>query len=282
MTVVFDKGMNSEDNIAFIDNHRQIHFITAYSTYFAQELARKDLKYFRPLKIEYNARLEDKNRSEDLLLAYRTKLELWGRERVVVVTFNPRTQRKKLYTFKYKLEKVRQALLEFRLKYRQQKPQWKDFKTIKDRYIRLCDQMHIGSQYYHLELTQDGKALSFRKNQYEINKTEAGFGRQIIVTDNTDWSTEQIVQASLDRWIVEKEFRDTKSSNQVAGRPMFHWTDSKICCHLLTCVIALTMKRLLELQVEPVLGSVTAEKVIEEMRALASLIIWRPGARKPH
>ena len=282
MTVVFDKGMNSEDNIAFIDNHRQIHFITAYSTYFARELARKDLKYFRPLKIGHNARLEDKNRSEDLLLAYRTKLELWGRERVVVVTFNPRTQRKKLYIFRCKLEKVRQALLEFRLKYRQQKPQWKDFKTIKDRYVRLCNQMHIGPQYYHLELTSDGKALSFRKDQYQISKTESVFGRHIIVTDNTDWSTEQIVQASLDRWIIEKEFRDTKSSNQVAVRPMFHWTDSKIRCHLLICVIALTMKRLLELQVEPVLGNVTAEKVIEEMRTLHSLIIWRPGARKPH
>jgi len=32
-------------------------------------------------------------------------------------------------------------------------------------YIRLCNQMHIGSHYYHLELTSDGKALSFRKNQ---------------------------------------------------------------------------------------------------------------------
>jgi len=282
MTVVFDKGMNSEDNITFIDNHRQIHFITTYSTYFAEELARKNLKYFRPLKIEHNARLKNENRSEDLLLAYRTSLELWGKERVVVVTFNPRTQRKKLYTFRCKLEKVRQALLEFRRKYRQQKPQWKDFNTIKDRYIRLCDQMHIGSQYYQLELTSDRKALSFRKNQYEISKTESCFGRQIIVTDNTDWSTEEIVQASLDRWIIEKEFRDMKSSSHVAVQPMFHWTDSKIRCHILTCIIALTMKRLLELQVEPVLGNVTAEKIMEEMRSLDSLIIWRPGEKKPH
>ena len=38
---------------------------------------------------------------------------------------------------------------------------------------------------------------------------------------------------------------------------MFHWTDSKIRCHLLTCVIALTMKRLLELKVEPVLARVS-------------------------
>ena len=33
---------------------------------------------------------------------------------------------------------------------------------------------------------------------------------------------------------------------------------------------------------EPVLGNVTAEKIIEEMRTLDSLIIWQPGAKKPH
>jgi len=280
MTVVFDKGMNSEDNIAFIDNHRQIHFITAYSTYFARELARKDLKYFRPLKIGHNARLEDKNRSEDLLLAYRTKLELWGRERVVVVIFNPRTQRKKLYTFRCKLEKVRQALLEFRLKYRQQKPQWKDFETIKDRYVRPCNQMHIGPQYYHLELTSDGKALSFRKDQYQISKTESVFGRHIIVTDNTDWSTEQIVQASLDRWIVEKEFRDTKSSNQVAVRPMFHWTDSKIRCHIFTCIAALALLRIIEIRLRRAGMSITAKTAMDHMQRLDSCLIWLPRKRK--
>lgn len=279
MTVVFDKGMNSKDNIAFIDNHRQIHFITTYSTYFAQELAGKCLKYFRPLKTDNG--LRDENQSEDPLLVYRTRLKLWGRERVAVVTFNPRTQCKKLYTFRRKLEKVRQTLLKFRQKYRRQMPRWRDFRTINDRYIRLCNQLHICPQYYHLELAPDGKIFSFRKDQYKIGKTESAFGRNIIVTDNTDWSTEQIVQASLERWIIEKEFRDTKSSS-VALQPMFHWTDSKIRCHLLTCVIALTMKRLLELQVKSVPGNLTAEKVIEEMRTLDSLIIWQSGAKKPH
>ena len=48
-----------------------------------------------------------------------------------------------------------------------------------------------------------------------------------------------------------------------------------------TCVIALTMKRLLELQVEPVLGTVSAEKIIEELRALRSVLVWHPGKKHP-
>ena len=51
LTVVFDKGMNSKDNIGLIDGRQQIHFITTYSTYFAEHLARLNAKYFEPLDI---------------------------------------------------------------------------------------------------------------------------------------------------------------------------------------------------------------------------------------
>jgi len=41
---------------------------------------------------------------------------------------------------------------------------------------------------------------------------------------------------------IEKQFRASKSSN-VGVTPFFHWTDGKIRCHLLSCVIALTVLR---------------------------------------
>ena len=46
LTLVFDKGMNSEANIALIDAHEDLHFITTYSTYFAEDLAQVDLSRF--------------------------------------------------------------------------------------------------------------------------------------------------------------------------------------------------------------------------------------------
>ena len=139
----------------------------------------------------------------------------------------------------------------------------------------------MGSQYYTIEQGGDGRDFSFRKDAYQIEKAKALFGKNIIVTDNTDWSMDEIVQASLDRWGVEKAFRDTKSKHHISTQPMFHWTDSKIRCHLLTCVMALTMKRLLEFHLEPVVGKVSAEEIIEEMRALRSLLIWHPKKKKP-
>ena len=281
LTVVFDRGMNSEDNVAFIDDHRRIHFVTTYSTYFAEDLAATDLKHFSPLTIRHNDELIAHGNRADCILGYRTILELWGKQRVVIVTFNPKTQRKKRYRMEQKLERIRQALLTFRRNYREQRPHWRNFEAIIQRYHRLCEQLHIGAHYYRIQQSSDGKELSFRKDVYQIAKAEVLFGKNIIVTDNTDWTTDDIVQASLDRWCVEKVFRDTKSKQHISTHPMFHWTDSKIRCHLLTCIIALTMRRLLELQVEPVIDQVSAEKIIEEMRALRSLVIWYPGSKKP-
>ena len=273
--------MNSEDNVAFIDDHTRIHFITTYSTYFAEDLAATDLKHFSPLNIEHNKEIIKRGNKADCILGYRTKLELWGKERAIVVTFNPKTQRKKLYRLEEKLESIRRTLLTFRRNYREKRPHWRNFETLVQRYHRFCEQLHIGAQYYKIEQSSEGTDLSFRKAPYQIDKAKALFGKNIIVTDNTDWPTEDIVQASLDRWGVEKAFRDTKSKHHISTHPMFHWTDSKVRCHLLTCVIALTMSRLLELQMEPIFGQVSAEKIIEEMRVLRSLLVWHPGKKKP-
>jgi hypothetical protein len=102
-----------------------------------------------------------------------------------VVTFILRTQRKKRYRLEEKLETIRQALLVFRKNYREQKPHWRQFETIVQRYHRLCEQLHVGAHYYRLEQSVDGVDFSFRKDAYQVGEAMALFGKNIIVTDNT-------------------------------------------------------------------------------------------------
>jgi transposase len=70
----------------------------------------------------------------------------------------------------------------------------------------------------------------------------------------------------------------SKASCHVRVNPMFHWTDSKIRCHLLSCVIALSCLRLLELKVG---GGHSAKTIMEEMQHLNCVLSWRNSARKP-
>jgi len=284
LTVVIDKGMNAEGNYALIDDHDQIHFVTTYSTYFAEELATTPLDRFEDLDLERNHRLDDKGKSRDRLLAFRTIGEYWGRQRAVVVTHNPVTARKQSYTLDSKLSALRAELLEMRAKVRDGRPHWRNPETIRERYFRLCEHLHLNTELYELEFERVGGKLSmsFRKDQYRVDRKRAGFGRNIIVTDNVDWSTEDIVQASLDRWQVEDRFRQSKNDELVSGRPIRHWTDSKIRCHLFTCVAALTYLRRLELRLEEHGIKATADSVMEELRHLHSVLsIEGDGRTKP-
>lgn len=286
LTVVFDKGMNSDENIGFIDDHTRVHFITTYSPYFVEDIATTDLKYFTLLDTEKNRQLADAGAEEDRQLAYRTTRELWGKERSVIVTYTPRSYRKRMLKLNVKLETVRENLLEFRRKHREHQAHWRDRDAILRRYERLCERLHIGSQYYQIEFGDGRKApdMTFRKNLYEVEKSARLFGRNIIVTDNRDWTTDEIVQRSTDRERVERAFRTSKDSRHVTLRPFFHWTDSKIRCQLLTCVIALTMSRLLERRVKDAgikseLGSNSSRSIIEEMRSLNSVLNFYPSQR---
>ncbi|MBU0736343.1 MAG: IS1634 family transposase [Proteobacteria bacterium] len=282
LTVVIDKGMNSEDNYAWIDEHSRIHFVTTYSTYFAQDLATTPLERFEPVDIPKNLRLVEEGMPEERLLAYRSSGEYWGKKRTVVVTYNPATARKKSYTFQSKLETMREELLVMRAKVKEQAPHWRKPNDIQERYLRLCERLHISSELFILQFHQsdDGLSMSFRKDPYNVSRKQAMFGKNIIITDNTDWTTREIVEASLDRWQVENRFR-LSNDDLVATRPIRHWTDSKIRCHLFSCVVALAYLRRLELKLNSYGIKRTAEDVMDDMRHLHSVLTVNKGTRKP-
>jgi transposase len=283
LTVVIDKGMNAEDNYSWIDEHSRMHFITTYSTYFAQDLAETPLKLFEPVDIAYNRRLIEQDKENDKILAYRTKGEYWGKERTVIVTYNPASRRKQEYTFNDKLEVIRQELLSMRSKVRDNKPHWRSEEALKERYLRLCEQMHMPSELYELKFNRStsGLSMSFRKNAYLIERRLLMFGKNIIITDNMDWLTADIVQASIDRWQVEDRFRLSKDEDLVGVNPLRHWTDSKIRCHLFTCVAAMTYLRLIELRLKAAGLKRTASDVMDDMQRLHQGLVLKKGTRKP-
>lgn len=283
LTVVIDKGMNSEGNYSWIDDHARIHFITTYSTYFAQELAATPLDRFETADTAKNRKLIETEHPEECLLAYRTRGEYWGKERSVVVTFNPGTARKKLYTFQDKLEVIRQELLEMRTKVRAGLPHWRKAEAVTERYLSLCGRLHMSSDFFSLQFDTSGNVLSmsFRKDPNKVKAKEAGFGKNIIITDNTDWTTGDIIEASLDRWQVEDRFRLSKDDDFVGVQPIRHWTDSKIRCHLFTCVVAMTYLRRLELKLASSGINRTAEDVMADMKHFHSILSFQKGSRLP-
>src|SRR5208337_3821659 len=116
LTIVFDKGMNSEENIGAIDAAENIHFITSYSPHYAEDLIRVKLSEFKPVDTFKNRELAKKGREDDRLVAWKTTGEYWGKERTLIVTYNPRTAAKQRYAFDKKLLDLQQIILDLRPK----------------------------------------------------------------------------------------------------------------------------------------------------------------------
>jgi len=79
MTLVFDKGCNSPENFSEIDKS-DFFFIGTLSTYHHPKLCSVPLSDYK--EVDYDGKP---------LSAYRTTMEIYGKDRAVVVTFNPRT-----------------------------------------------------------------------------------------------------------------------------------------------------------------------------------------------
>ncbi len=283
LTVVFDKGMNSEANIAAIDARKNINFITTYSTHFADHLVHIDLGEFKPVDSKRNQELARKGKEGDQLLAWRTLGEYWGKERTVVVTYNPLAATRQRYSFEKKMLRLQEALFEFQSKVNRQTPRWRKKSVVLKRYEEICSELHVPSDLYKVEFyhqNDDQLRMNFRKNHYRIGRYIDRFGKNILISDITEWTTDEIVQASLDRWAIEDSFRLTKDEAQVALRPIRHWTDSKIRCHIFTCIAALSLLRIIELRLRKAGVELTAKAAMKSMHRLHSCLVWLPGKRK--
>lgn len=283
LTIVVDKGMNSEANMQTIDQREGLEFVTTYSPAFAEELIRKDLSFFAPVDTPKNKELVDRGQEDDQMVAWRTTGNFWGDKRTVVVTYNPRTATKQRYNFERKLNRLQNGLFEIRSKVRGGQKRWGSKHLIQQRYKELCGSLYLPKDLYDLDFRVSNQRLQlyFRKNHYRISKHIARFGKNIIVTSYHDLSTDDIVRASLDRYQVENAFRQTKAGEFGNFRPMWHWTDSKIRCHIFSCIVALTYLRLATLWLNRAGVVCSPDSAMQSMRNLNSCLCWHSGKRKP-
>jgi transposase len=283
LTLIFDKGMNAEGNIGRIDEDQRLHFITSYSPYFAPELATVPLKHFQPLPCKANERILRDGELKEQILYWQSKATFWGRQRQVLITFNPKTFRKKRHELREKLERLRQELYELRRKHREGQPHWKNAQAVRAAYERLCETLHLNPKFYQLSFfKQQGRpAMAFSLNRYQIEAHIRRLAKTILITDHHDWSPRQIYEAYMDRHIIEDQFRKTKCPFQVAFMPQYHWTDSKVRIHAFVCIAALSYLSLLRNRLAAAGLSLSVREIMEQMRSLRSAIYWIAKERKP-
>ena len=73
-------------------------------------------------------------------------------------------------------------------------------------------------------------------------------GKRVLVTDQHEWSTGQIVRAFRSQWKVERAFRRMKRGAVSPWGPSFQWTDESLRAHTFATVLGLQLASLVRLR----------------------------------
>lgn len=280
ITLIFDKGNNSAEAFDTVDASG-FHFVGSLVPSQHPELLRIPLEQFRPLP---GPRFEG-------VTVYRTKKEVFGQERTIVVTFNESLLEGQLQGITASMEKARRKLAELQRKlHRHQYGQVKGGQAPKAESVRKQVEQILSGQFLkqliRCEVTEGPvPGLTFRSNTDALSHlVETQLGKTLLFTDNAEWSEEEIVAGYRAQHHIESAFRDMKNPHFLGWSPMFHWTDSKIRVHAFYCVLALTLVSLLQrtLDAKGIQLSLTA--MMELLAGIQEVLLIyprQPGQHQP-
>ena len=270
LTLVFDKGNNSEEAILSLDESRH-HFIGSRSPYHHKDLCRIPLEKYREITLE----------SGDCTLALEAVEEIYGKPRRLVVTYNEASFQRQLHRLETNIARAKEELSSFK-----RKAKGADGRSTLESILRQGEEIlarfHVSKLLnVEVEESEDGFRVSARQDFPAIEDAKTRLGRQILFTNRETLTTPELVQYYRDRNIVEEAFKITKSDQWVKWDPAFHWTDSKIRVHALTCVIALLLVRVAHKRARAKGFQGGAPRMMELLSEVRSAVLLYPQSTKP-
>jgi transposase len=230
ITIVFDKGNNSKDNFALLDAEAGLHYVGGLVSSHFIELIKEANKNFLTIVID-----------EEKVPAYRIKKKVWGAERTCVVTVSSQLKEGQIRGIEQYLE-TKYKLLE-KLKQQLENPKRRKVlseEEIKSRLVGIIKGQFVDQILkYSIFKLEDGthSFTYFIDAEAYTHLQEEILGRKILVTNQHEWSAEDIILAYRGQSKVEYAFRTLKNPMHLAVRPQFHWTGQKIATHFLICII---------------------------------------------
>ena len=125
--------------------------------------------------------------------------------------------------------------------------------------------------------TEDGELAqveSFSLNQ-EMIEQEARFDGFYCICTDLNAPAEEVIRLNGGRWIVENDFRMTKT--EMEARPVYLKRDDRIKAHFLTCFLALLIYRYLEKKVNRGGMHFTSREILGTLRDMNFLCINGEG-----
>lgn len=262
VTMVFDRGNNSEANIDLLESGN-FHYVGGLKKNQAQELFAIDHSEYKPF---ISNALNGQS-------ACRREMKVYGRNLTVVIVYNPNLEKGQMQGILFNWERTVKKLFDLQKKLVRRangeitmgkKPTIKSVTSAVEKILNV-EYMRDIFRYKVMEI--DGNirlAYESSEDQFERIRREY-LGKTVLFTDRKDFTNEQIVTAYRSAWHVEAAFRQMKNTKHLTVRPIFHWTDEKIRVHIFSCVLAYRLCGLLIKELFDNGVSTNINRLIDEM-----------------
>lgn len=253
MTLIFDGGSNTKDNL----NCLEPHFICSFSLSNAKSLLDIDIASY------YDISLKEKS-----VRGFMTDAVIWGITRRCILTESIVLRKGQTLELKQSIEKFKAEMeyLEEQIKNPKARIK-KDADSLRKRaesFIKgkkhLKEFITVTAGDFQISYTIDEEARAQIEKKW--------FGKKLTITDHLDWREEEILEAYYSQECVEKVFRDTKDTNHFALKPVYHWTDQKIRVHVFVCLLSLMLGQILMKEMEKNGINISKDKMLDELNGI--------------
>jgi transposase len=269
ITLVFDKGNNSKENLAAVSSG-PFHFVGSLVPTQHPKLLR--------VRREKMHRL---NRAQlPAVWAFRTQREVFGLRRTVLVTFNRELYQAQLKTLKREISKRQRRLRHVQDSLQRHIDQVAGGKKptlqgTRNRIQTILAARHMKDLFRAKVVMgkDDVPSLQWRFDDKAWEKLDCTLlGKTILFTDRNDWTNEQIVLAYRSQSHVEAAFRRMKDPRFLTFRPTYHWTDQKLQVHAFYCVLALMIMSLLRRKLALAGIPMSIKRIAERLQEIQEVV----------
>ncbi len=279
VTLVFDKGNNSQDNFGWIDTMA--------------------LRYVGSVKLDEHKELaQEANQSKrfsacqapglESTKAFRVRKTVYGKERVLVVTYNVHLFEAQWETVHNDMTKALEKLANlvtrldgWRLGVGRRGKQ-PSGECVRRQVADILSRPHMKeviraevrdeAGFVVLEYCSDPDAVDQLKDTY--------LGKNILVTDREEWDNDRIIRAYRSQYLIEGVFKEMKDRVHGNWWPLHHWTDSKIRVHALYCTLALLFRGLMMRRLAQNGLRISLHKAMQELSHIQEVLNFFPVPEK--
>ena len=231
MTIVFDRGMNSTDNIEQVLD--KMHVVGALPSSMCKDLFQIPLSDYEE---------EWENGKKNVVKAHRIKGTWYEKEFTGIIKYSETTKRKQMREWETKKAVILEKIEEIRYKLNNKgKGRKTTAKGLMNRVVDIVSKQYRGLFDYNVIETEGGLQLNFSLNETREEEFLLGMGKTVVFTDKENLATKEIVEMYDSRNMIEDNIKWLKDKLLIPIKPMYVRKDVKIRAHVFLCVMGLLL-----------------------------------------